>query len=358
MNELEWLSRGLSDPMFLRSFKADPPKGQQSSTLQALARYVMKEFSPQLRRDPAAFKAFGQAIITLVRAAIRTFDTSSLVKRYIPPTASQRMIAMIDFCFEVGGQSQCQYLLPRFVPPPTGTTATQHVSGVLAPFLPDLQKYLVGKDLNFEAEPYKTFVVTVAKLFAEKVMTPKPSEPVPASKLRAIGCGCRDCKELKAFFRSAQAVVCLPAVQKIRLHLERELAKTRAWGVSWQTVKAGSPRMLEVRWAITFIERRDTSLCQFDRSRNPPPWSLSRRGVQTARRARRSCFLWAILQRRHAFSGRTIIGCMHAYTGPPTRICPCRWATRTGRSTPRSVWPPLPFQPSQRRGLEPHEDSP
>ncbi|KAJ7886201.1 hypothetical protein B0H14DRAFT_2698032 [Mycena olivaceomarginata] len=229
-----------------QSFKADPPKGQQSSTLQALARYVMKEFSPQLRRDPAAFKAFGQVIITLVRAAICTFDTSSLVKRYIPPTASQRMIAIIDFCFEVGGRSQCQYLLPRFVPPPTGTTATQHVSGVLAPFLPDLQEYLVGKDLNFEAEPYKTFAVTVAKLFAEKVMTPKPSEPVPASKLRAIGCGCRDCKELKAFFQSAHAVVCLPAVQKIRLHLERELAKTRAWGVSWQTVKKGSPRMLEV----------------------------------------------------------------------------------------------------------------
>ncbi|KAJ7450061.1 hypothetical protein B0H11DRAFT_2078301 [Mycena galericulata] len=234
---------------------ADKLKGHESSTLQSIARTVAKEFPRQQMQDPTTIQVYSDVVIALVRAAIDSFNTSSLVKKsysysYIsaPHNASDQMMALVKFCFELGARSQCQRLLLRFVPPPAGSTVAQHVSDVLAPFLPVLRQYLAGKHLDFHTEPYKKFAGAVIKAFAEHVMGPqKPTEVIPVAQLQSVGCGaCTDCQALKTFFLSEQPVTSFSRVQMIRTHLERQLVKTRAWGVSWQTIKSGSPHTLQV----------------------------------------------------------------------------------------------------------------
>ncbi|KAJ7235310.1 hypothetical protein B0H12DRAFT_1238807 [Mycena haematopus] len=241
-----------------QSFTADRLKGQRCSTLQALARSVAKEFlpPPQMRMDNAVtVQACGQVIITLVQAAICAFDTSSLVNPHgtvyrhgqTTTAPSQQMLAMVNFCFEVGAQSQCQYLLPRFLSPPTRSTAAQHASSVLAPFLPVLRQYLARPRLDFHVEPYRTFAVAVVKLFAEHVMGLKPREIVPVSQLQAVGCqGCTECRTLKAFFLSDRTTTSFQAIKNVRLHLECQLVVTRAWGVSWETIKTRGTHTLKI----------------------------------------------------------------------------------------------------------------
>ncbi|KAJ7689580.1 hypothetical protein B0H17DRAFT_1202218 [Mycena rosella] len=163
---------------------ADALKGHDSGTLQGLARSVAREFPRQaLVQDKVALQAYTDLVGGLVRAAIDTFDTTTLVKRggvypYYGGGAnpSDLMLQLVQFSFELGVPSQCQRLLLRFVPPPAGSTVPQHVSGVLAPFLPVLRQYLVRKGLDFQIEPYKMFAAAVVKAFAEKVMAQKPHE--------------------------------------------------------------------------------------------------------------------------------------------------------------------------------------
>ncbi|KAJ7457358.1 hypothetical protein FB451DRAFT_1098079 [Mycena latifolia] len=235
---------------------ADALKGHDSDTLQKLARSVAKEFPrAQLQQDSVAVQAYSDVIITLVRTAIDTLDMASLAKKPAPynyygggTTPSDRMIGLVKFCFELGAQSLCQRLLLRFVPPPPGSTIAQHVSDVLAPFLPVLRQYLLGQRLDFQTEPYKIFAATVVKAFAEKVMpAQKPHEAVPLTQLQAIGCqACSECKELNAFFCSDKATISFARVQGVRTHLERRLAITRSWGVTWETIKGRSPHTLKI----------------------------------------------------------------------------------------------------------------
>ncbi|KAJ7689035.1 hypothetical protein B0H17DRAFT_1067547 [Mycena rosella] len=235
---------------------ADALKGHDSSTLQGLVRSVAKEFPRQaLVHDPVALQAYNDVVIGLVRTAIDTFDTSSLVKKNGPGypyyhssvNPSDVMIKLVQFCFELGAQSQCQRLLLRFVPPPTGSTVPQHVSTTLAPFLPVLRQYLVGEGLDFQVDPYKMFAAAMVRAFAEQVMAQKPHEVVPAAQLQGVGCkACAECRELKAFFCSDKSTISFPRVQSIRTHLERYLGVTRAWGVVWETRKYGSPHTLHI----------------------------------------------------------------------------------------------------------------
>ncbi|KAJ6510824.1 hypothetical protein C8R45DRAFT_1068742 [Mycena sanguinolenta] len=227
-------------------------KGHDSSTIQALVHTIVREFPRQQLQDGVSQQAYSDLIIALVRLAIDTFDTSSLSKPavgYYPyhTNPADKMIAMIKFCFEVGAKNQCQRLLLRFVPPPNGFTVGQHVSKVLAPFMPVLRQYLASKRLDFQTEPYKMFAAAVVKAFAEQVMAQKPTEAVPAAQRQAVGCqGCTECRELRVFFASDAPTIRFSRVQGIRTHLERELQKTRSWGVKWETIRSGSPHTLLV----------------------------------------------------------------------------------------------------------------
>ncbi|KAJ7472160.1 hypothetical protein FB451DRAFT_315151 [Mycena latifolia] len=311
---------------------AEALKSHDSDTLQKLARSVANEFSrAQLQQDSIAHSACSDVIITLVQAAIDTFDMTSLASQaslvtqvsipkksnsyysispyYIGPsfvstTPSDRMIGLVKLCFELGAQSQCQRLLLRFVPPPTGSTVAQHVSNVLAPFLPVLRQYLVGQRLDLQTDPYKMFAAAVVKSFADKVMAQKPHEVVPLARLQTLGCqGCSECKELRAFFSSDKSTLSFARAQQIRAYLERQLIDTSPWGVVWETIKGRSPYTLKIT----------------------KPASMTALGLWSANSRSGKTLLQGLGDPANIL-GQTMIGYTRRYAAHPCR--PCRLPTR------------------------------
>ncbi|KAJ7641775.1 hypothetical protein FB45DRAFT_900986 [Roridomyces roridus] len=231
--------------MLQHRLTADILKGRDTRTLQSLARAVMAAFSPQPTHDGST--AYNALMTTFACSVIDGLNMSAFKKDRFTKNPSEQLIALVEFCFEVGAQSQCERLLTRFTPPPVGVAIAQHVSDVLAPFLPVLEQYLSAVELDLRTEPYRTFAATVVEAFAEHVMSPRPTEPVSAAQKEKIGCGsCQECRELRAFFLSDRESIGFMRVQAIRTHLERQLAKTRAWGARWDTVASGSPHTLQV----------------------------------------------------------------------------------------------------------------
>ncbi|KAJ7187173.1 hypothetical protein C8R46DRAFT_981462 [Mycena filopes] len=229
-------------------------KGHDSNTVQALVRSIVKEF-PQQQQQPADSAPFAAVVVGLVRVAIDTFDTATLkpapYSYYNAASSSvpDQMLRMVQFCFDLGAQSQCQRLLLRFLNPPPTSTVAQHVSKVLAPFLPVLRQYLVSKRLDLQTEPYKLFAAAVVKAFATQTMAQKPTEVIPAAQLQAIGCRtCAECQQLRAFFLSDRSAISFARVQGVRTHLARELSvpAVRSLGLVQQTIRSGSPHTLQI----------------------------------------------------------------------------------------------------------------
>ncbi|KAJ7641770.1 hypothetical protein FB45DRAFT_900979 [Roridomyces roridus] len=223
-------------------------QGHDTRTLQGLTRCIKNAFSAQ------GSAAYNRVLATLVCTMIDRVDTAALFKggysyaTYSYGSPSEQMLSLVKFCFEVGAQNQCQRLLLRFVPPPTGVTVAKHVSDVLAPFLPVLKQYLATQNLDLRTDPYRMFAAAVVKGFAEHVMTAKPTEMVSAAQLATVGCGmCAECRELRAFFLSARESIAFSRVQAIRTHLERQLGGVaRTWGVQLATLRHGSPHTLQI----------------------------------------------------------------------------------------------------------------
>ncbi|KAJ7187174.1 hypothetical protein C8R46DRAFT_1059080 [Mycena filopes] len=221
-------------------------KGHDSSTLQALVRFIAKEFPRHEQCAPGAVLpyAYDELILILVRAAIDAFDTSLLAppplntdsgwQPTIPP--SEHIIRLVRFCFELGAPNECQHLFLRLVPPPAGSTLVQHVSTALAPFLPVLQAYLVSQRLDLEAEPYKKFAVAIIKSFAAKVMVQRAT--VSVAQIQATGCqNCSECPQLRVFLLSEEPTISFQRGSDIRTHLKCHLNKLIPLGLSCATAK-------------------------------------------------------------------------------------------------------------------------
>lgn len=226
---------------------ADVLNGRDSGTLQELARAVANEFPRDETQDDMTIQARDEVLITLVRAAIDALQALlSLVEdgwpRWDFTTPAERMIALVKLCFETGARSQCEYLLLRFLPPPAGTLK-QYVSDDLAPFFHALRNYLLMHGLDFTAEPYRTFAITVTTDFAEQVMTAKPEEVVPFSEVQTIGCRtCLHCRTLRNFLLGDKPTISLCCRKSVQTHLQHKLARTSSWGVVWKSSKEKSAR--------------------------------------------------------------------------------------------------------------------
>jgi hypothetical protein len=93
-------------------------------------------------------------IATVVRAVIDAFSAPSLTSTSIP------------WYFGLSA-AECEYLLSRFLEPPSDATS---VYDILSPFLPLLTQYLAERNQNLSAEPYRSFVTAVIQTFAEKIL--------------------------------------------------------------------------------------------------------------------------------------------------------------------------------------------
>ncbi|KAJ7169375.1 hypothetical protein C8R43DRAFT_122359 [Mycena crocata] len=237
-------------PVLSARLTADAVVGCDSYTLQGLARAVMKEFPLNQLKDPASLLVYTTLLTTFVHAAIDAFPNSLLVKYlyqdYTPgvlSTPESHMMHLVKLCFEANVQSECSYLLAHFLPAPAGSTLQQHVSDAILPFLPKLARYLAAKGLNFVSDSlYNIFVATAVKTFAEKVMGENPYSVVTTAQIQNVGCrGCSDCGEL-----SEETTTTFQRSKNLLIHLEQKLVGTVAWGVTTESVKQGSARILRI----------------------------------------------------------------------------------------------------------------
>ncbi|KAJ7210530.1 hypothetical protein GGX14DRAFT_451009 [Mycena pura] len=224
-----------------------------SADLQELVRSIRKIFLPpsgESTTDPQGL----DIISALVDITIRAFDVSALIPR--APTLSYTVVIndilnLINFCFEFNTPNKCQGFLLTLLEPPAGLTLPQHVDKVLVPLLqnPALKTLFAVQHLDYGTDPFKFFSVATVKTYANTMMVLKPHELVAAAELEGVGCRgvCAECASLKAFFRGDSPLIDFSRAQKTRYHLESHLHSTSPWGVTWETLKLGSPHTLRIK---------------------------------------------------------------------------------------------------------------
>ncbi|KLO18811.1 hypothetical protein SCHPADRAFT_100399 [Schizopora paradoxa] len=154
---------------------------------------------------------------------------------------------LIRLCNTSGCQAHIPLILDRMLMPKANSDIRKQIEYGLVPFLPQLKTYLASIGQDITSEPYASFTAKGIKGYVKNVLGAKPKETVSTSHLNTVGCKtCDDCREMRKLLLSESKVFSMPRNQIIRKHLEKELAKTRAWGVSWTTIRSGSPQSLQV----------------------------------------------------------------------------------------------------------------
>jgi len=157
---------------------------------------------------------------------------------------------LIQLCFEVGSPSLCERLFLRLLDPP-GIDIPVHISKVLVPFVPMLQKHLTKLGIDLTAQPFAHFCSQVIHKFVKVVVGQRPSQgalTVPSSELAGLECKdrCAHCRQLRAFFVSEQKEISFREAQKIRSHVEYQVGMIQKLGITCATIRVGSPHTLQV----------------------------------------------------------------------------------------------------------------
>lgn len=215
-------------------------------SLKPLALSIVSSLRPP-NEDQRAIQDYSAIVNDLVRVTISSASLQSLHQKQISSQYIPYVLDLIKFCFQVGTRSQCNYLVECVMSPPSKTVISREfISGFLIPFVGPLKQFLVSKNIDLAAEPWRRIFAAAAESYASRIMTPKPSEVVPASELQKVGCGCGECTELQSFFFSDRDVTVFPRTKAIRAHFEERLGLVERWGVRWETIKYGSPHQLRV----------------------------------------------------------------------------------------------------------------
>ncbi|KAF9022475.1 hypothetical protein BDZ89DRAFT_202902 [Hymenopellis radicata] len=204
------------------------------STFSGLAKFAVELLAEEAKS--ARSKADLKAIVKLcLEAAIQKCDL-----RW------ESGINVLKLCYTLQMPSYADAAFSKFLSLPDHDVSFYVRSG-LAPVLHSLPGFLESNQLAITDAPFSTFATEVIKLFVREALGEKPEEVVSLDELKAIPCGCYDCSRfLKRFLFGHQDETEVREKQKVRTHLEKRLAKTRAWGFTWETIKEGSPHTLRI----------------------------------------------------------------------------------------------------------------
>jgi len=215
-------------------------EGRDCESLKILIKHVVAELRPP-PADSSATADYAAVIKSIVRQAIDVFDTKAFDD--LEPSGKtlrsvDDIVDMFKFCIEVGSRSEWPHLLAH-LESPRGVPAGQHVSRVLAPFMPALRDYLVSQNLDLATEPFKSFTVKVLKAFGTSVMSQKPRDLVDNAK---IGCDrgpqyCKECEDLREFFKGEEQSISFGRSDGVRRHLIEQLKVPKSWGVTYKLHK-------------------------------------------------------------------------------------------------------------------------
>lgn len=166
-----------------------------------------------------------------------------------PNVKTNRVCEFIDSCFALGDLSPCIALFNALLKLPPQVTYDTRFTQVYTPLIPQLKSTLAKHGKSITTEPFASFFRFVISLYLTHILGPKTPSSIPAViPTRSAGCNaCSHCKELKAFLNDANKEIRFCAVQAVRTHLEKEIARARIGDiVTTETIRGRSPYTLLV----------------------------------------------------------------------------------------------------------------
>lgn len=156
---------------------------------------------------------------------------------------------LLALCFDFDAQSLAPSLLDKLLVHVSSSTDATHSTGierVLVPIIPRIKEFLLRHGQGLSTEPYQSFTAKVLNDFVKIVLGPRPPETVSLAEIKAVGCGCGNCRLLTSFFFGVESVLRIQEKASVRKHLEQQLEATRRWGVQWKSMNWTSPETIQV----------------------------------------------------------------------------------------------------------------
>lgn len=229
---------------------------------------LIKEFSLVLvaRKSLITARGFDAAVLedTIYRLAAVVVEKTNVIPTkpsrnlysysYALPAGPDfsAALGLLDFCAKfTDSVALANSVLLRLLPPPSGIEVTDWITKYLMEFVLKLDTRLqtMTPKQGLTHVPYANFCTAVTRAFLTQVLKPRPADFEMPSQLKNFGCSssCPDCAVVRKFFTlDVVPTTNIAKVQSVRTHLERELAKTKAFGIGWVTIKQGSPYRLQV----------------------------------------------------------------------------------------------------------------
>ncbi|KAJ7175750.1 hypothetical protein C8R46DRAFT_1079363 [Mycena filopes] len=225
-------------------------RSKKHDFLQSLARLFAH--SPVLRQNASSETA--SILLTLTKRCfvgmIHALDLKP--KTYSFRTPQTIALEDIRFAFDAAIPTSVGLLLGHLLASPAASEP-EFIRATLAGVLQVLPDELARHKASIAEPAYRDFASETVKRFVRLILGPKPVVAVSPDDLKTASCGCFDCRHhFVPFFESDRSVVIVKAKQSTRTHLEKQLAKVKAesWGVTWKTVRTGSPHTLQVRHPV------------------------------------------------------------------------------------------------------------
>lgn len=153
-----------------------------------------------------------------------------------------RIMTILDNAISLSEMNVCRTLIIDVLKS-TGST-TEKFAQIYNPLIPRLRILLANKNMDITTAPFVDFLQIIIGLYMRDILGKRGNLLNP--KLRKIGCGCNDCKDLDKFILDPSSTTStFRVVQARRLHLERQCASARDL-CTYQTIKYGSPHAVQV----------------------------------------------------------------------------------------------------------------
>lgn len=166
----------------------------------------------------------------------------------LPSPDFSATVQLLRFCSNFSDRvTLFNRVLQRLLIPPSSIQMTDWITKYLMEFIPTLDAHLVTISQNLTDFPYANFCASIMRAFITMVLKSKPADIELPSLMKNFGCGCVECGNLQRFFTDGNTTISIRKHLTTRTHLERELIKVRAFGITWVTIRAGSPHELQVR---------------------------------------------------------------------------------------------------------------
>ncbi|KLO10712.1 hypothetical protein SCHPADRAFT_505983 [Schizopora paradoxa] len=183
--------------------------------------------------------------------------------------AVEATMDLLALCFDFEVQSLASGILNKLllhVSSYSDEMRNTCIEWVLVPIVPRIKEFLSQRGQSLSAEPFRQFTAQVLNDYVTIVLGPRPPDFVPLANIKAVGCGCENCKHLVSFFIGTESVLLVQEQAHVRKHLVQQLEATSRWGVKWKTITRTSPETLQVikpsslaatsRW----VERKERGL--------------------------------------------------------------------------------------------------